>query len=141
MERLPVWLEVLGNHHSWFNDPSFLGKVCLCEGLYKISILNILGGTHNPTVESLLSPIFLPTNFWVHSSVFEFSLSPELIPGTTRGILRVLFVWKVLFGNCNLSGKLVLLMKKFMLFLMKSITCSINIQLGCLLCPTGELRH
>lgn len=94
MERLPVWLEVLGNHHSWLNDPSLLGELCPCEGLYKISILNIPEDIQKLTVESLLSPIFLPTNFWVHSSVFEFSLSPELIPGTTRGILRVVFVLK-----------------------------------------------
>jgi len=64
-----------------------------------ISNLVIFGASKKLTVESLLSPIFLPTNFWVHSSVLEFSFSPELIPGTTRGILRVAFVLKVLYGS------------------------------------------
>jgi hypothetical protein len=137
---LPVWLEVLGNHHSWFNNPSLLGKVCLCEGLYMISNLVIFGASKKLTVESLLSPIFLPTNFWVHSSVFEFSFSPELIPGTTRGILRIVFVLKGLYGSGSgcLCWILVLLRKEFMLFLIRSITCSINIQLGCLLIPEAN---
>jgi hypothetical protein len=38
------------------------------------------------TVESLLSPIFLPISLFIHSDVL--SLPPELIPGTTRGMLE-----------------------------------------------------
>lgn len=40
------------------------------------------------TVASEFSPIFFPTNLFIHSSVL---LSPEVevIPGTTRGILRL----------------------------------------------------
>lgn len=47
------------------------------------------------TVESELSPIFFPTNLFVHSSVLDCSPPEEVIPGTTRGILRFVLVVKV----------------------------------------------
>lgn len=63
------------------------------------------------TVASELSPIFLPTSLSVHSSVFDLS-PPELIPGTTRGILRVLLVVKFLIGSICFCWILVLVRKE-----------------------------
>ena len=55
-----------------------------------------MGGKGRHTVASELSPIFFPTNLFVHSSVLDCS-PPELIPGTTRGILRFVLVVKGLY--------------------------------------------
>ncbi len=71
------------------------------------------------TVESELSPIFLPTNLLVHSSVLDCSPPVEVMPGTTRGILVFVLVVKV-FGlrdwidlsNCGLE-KVLSMEKKF----------------------------
>jgi len=60
---LPVWLEVLRNHHSGLNNSGLLGKLGLCKSLYMISIYSCCKNALKLTVASLLSPIFLPTNF------------------------------------------------------------------------------
>ena len=37
LEVLPVWLEILGNHHSWLNDSGLLWEIGFCKGLLIIS--------------------------------------------------------------------------------------------------------
>lgn len=43
------------------------------------------------TISSLVSPIFLPANLFIHSVVLSPSL--DMRPGTTRGMVVLLFVW------------------------------------------------
>ena len=51
------------------------------------------------------SPNFFPTSLLVHSSVLEALSPPELIPGTTRGILRGCLVLKGLYGTFGIDLK------------------------------------
>lgn len=37
LKFLPVWLKVLGDHHSWLNDSGLFGEICFSKGLYDIS--------------------------------------------------------------------------------------------------------
>jgi hypothetical protein len=98
----PVWLKVLGNHRSWLNDSGFLRQLSSRKGLYPISRYLIGMYSSRLAVASEFSPIFLPTNLLLHSSVLLLSL--DVIPGTTRGILRFGLYLKVLLLRILICG-------------------------------------
>lgn len=103
MDIQPLGPEVSRNHHTRLDNAMLLWEISFAEVLNKPSqavspqsvtdrkFLSVWEseGTSLTTSEVGSSVIFLPINLLAHSSV----LSPELlvIPGTTRGILILVF--------------------------------------------------
>ena len=89
LSNLPVGVVIHGHHLAFLDDTVLLGQVLLCEGLlvWVLAWRSIEDDKEIRTVLSLLSPIFLPINWFIQFDVLSSPPLLPMIPGTTRGML------------------------------------------------------